>query len=186
MNEDKLIDQMVQGLGIEVKSLLSQAQQGQLAVAAVERVLRDRLWHFGAQALGTLLEGLDRQLVKARAVHDRRTRTVVSLFGPLDITRSHCRDGSYPLDEALGLLGQALPQTLEARRGRFGHRGPGTRPVAQARLVVFGGCQDASAESGVFPDEWRWDAIRSLSQIGTSYGDRSPGGFVQVHGSVSL
>lgn len=106
MNEDKLIEQMVQRLGAEVKNLLSQARQGQVATAAVERVLRDRLWHFGAQSLGVLLEGLDQQLVKDRPVHDRRTRTVVSLFGPLDLTRSRCQDGSYPLDEALGLLGQ--------------------------------------------------------------------------------
>lgn len=106
MNEDKLIDQMVQRLGAEVKNLLSQARQGQVATAAVERVLRDRLWHFGAQSLGVLLEGLDQQLVKDRPVHDHRTRTVVSLFGPLDLTRSRCQDGSYPLDEALGLLGQ--------------------------------------------------------------------------------
>ena len=105
MNEDQLIDQMVQRLGMEVKSLLSQAQQGQLAVAAVERVLRERLWHFGSQALAVVLESLDQQLVQDRPVHDRRTRTVVSLFGPLDITRSHCRNGACPLDEALGLLG---------------------------------------------------------------------------------
>ena len=52
-----------------------------------------------------MLEGLDQQLVKDRPVHDRRTRTVVSLFGPLDLTRSRCQDGSCPLDEALGLLG---------------------------------------------------------------------------------
>ena len=105
MNEDKLIDQMVQRLAAEVKNLLSQARQGQVATAAVERVLRDRLWHFGAQSLGVLLEGLDQQLVKDRPVHDRRTRTVVSLFGPLDLTRSRCQDGSCPLDDALGLLG---------------------------------------------------------------------------------
>ncbi len=52
MNEDKLIEQMVQRLGAEVKNLLSQTRQGQVAAAAVERVLRDRLWHFGSQALG--------------------------------------------------------------------------------------------------------------------------------------
>ena len=105
MNEDKLIEQMVQHLGAEVKNLLSQAKQGQIATAAVERVLRERLWHFGSQALGVVLEGLDRQLVKDRPVHDRRTRTVVSLFGSLDLTRSRCQDGSHPLDEAWGLLG---------------------------------------------------------------------------------
>lgn len=105
MNEDKLIEQMVQRLAAEVKSLLSQTRQGQVAAAAVERVLRDRLWHFASQTLGVVLEGLDRQLVKDRPVHDRRTRTVVSLFGPLDLTRSRCQDGSHPLDEALGLLG---------------------------------------------------------------------------------
>jgi len=90
MNENELLDQMVQRLGAEVKNLLWQARQGQVAAAAVEGVLRDRLWHFGAQALGLVLEGLDQQLVKARAVHDRRTRSLVSLFGPLDVTRCRC------------------------------------------------------------------------------------------------
>ena len=106
MNENELIDQMVQRLGAEVKNLLAQAKQGQVAAAALERVLRERLWPFGAQALGVVLEGLDQQLVGGRPVRDQRTRTVVSLFGPLDLTRSRCQDGSYPLDEALGLLGQ--------------------------------------------------------------------------------
>jgi hypothetical protein len=31
---------------------------------------------------------------------------MVSLFGPVDVTRSRCADGSYPLDEALGLEGR--------------------------------------------------------------------------------
>ena len=106
MNEAELIEQMVQRLGAEVKNLLSQAKQGQVAAASVERVLREQLWHFGAQALGVVLEGLDRQLIGGRPVRDQRTRTVVCLFGPLDLTRSRCQDGSYPLDEALGLLGQ--------------------------------------------------------------------------------
>ena len=93
INEDRLIEQMVQRLAAEVKNLLSQTKQGQIAAAAVERVLREQLWHFGSQTLGILLEGLDRILVKDRPMHDRCTQTVVSFFGPLDLTSCHCQDG---------------------------------------------------------------------------------------------
>ena len=62
----------------------------------------------GAQALGVMLEALEEQLARGQAIWDHRTRTVVSLFGPVDVSRARCRaeDGwRYPLDEALGLVG---------------------------------------------------------------------------------
>jgi len=108
MNDQELIDQMVQRLGKELKSLLSQVQAGGVPAAAIESALREQLWHLGAQAMGVILEALDRQLVADRPVHDHRTRTVVSLFGPLDVSRSRCRGKQgwcYPLDEAMGLAG---------------------------------------------------------------------------------
>ena len=108
MNNEELIDQMVQRLGTELKRLLGQVQEAQVPAAAVELALREQLWHLGAQAMGVILEALDRQLVAGRPVHDHRTRTVVSLFGPLDVSRSRCRDGDgwcYPLDQAIALIG---------------------------------------------------------------------------------
>jgi len=108
MNNEELIDQMVQRLGTELKRLLGQVQETQVPAAAVELALREQLWHLGAQAMGVILEALDRQLVAGRPVHDHRTRTVVSLFGPLDVSRSRCRDGDgwcYPLDQAIALIG---------------------------------------------------------------------------------
>jgi len=106
MNENELLDEMVKRLSQEVKGLLSQVREGRMPAAALEGLLRHQLWHFGGQCLGVLLEALDRQLTEGRPVHDRRTRTVVSLFGPLDVSRSRCQDGQYPLDEALGLEGR--------------------------------------------------------------------------------
>jgi hypothetical protein len=108
MNDEELIDEMVRRLCMELKGLLAQVRRGQMSAAALEGVLRQQLWHVGAQVMGVLLEALDRELVSGRAVHDHRTRTVVSLFGPLDVTRSRCRDGQgwcYPLDKAMGLGG---------------------------------------------------------------------------------
>jgi hypothetical protein len=106
MNNDALFDQMVQRLGAELKSLQSHVEQGTVSPAVVEGMIRRRLWEFGAQAAAVMLEAADKPVVAGRPVHDRRTRTVVTLFGPVDITRSRCQDGSYPLDEALGLQGR--------------------------------------------------------------------------------
>jgi hypothetical protein len=58
--------------------------------------------------MGVMLEALDRQLARGRQVHDYRTRTIVSLFGPIDVSRTRCRqaDGyDCPLDAAMGLDG---------------------------------------------------------------------------------
>lgn len=106
MNTDELVQAMVQRLGTELKRLLEQVQAGQLPASAVETLVRQKLWHFGGQAVAVLLEALDQKLVGSEPVHDHRTRTVVTLFGPVDISRSRCQDGRYPMDEALGLVGQ--------------------------------------------------------------------------------
>lgn len=106
MNTNELVQAMVQRLGTELKRLLEQVHSGQLPASAVETVVRQKLWHFGGQAVAVLLEALDQTLVGSEPVHDRRTRTVVTLFGPIDLSRSRCQDGRYPMDEALGLVGQ--------------------------------------------------------------------------------
>ena len=106
MNNDELVDAMVQRLGVEIKSVMAQSRIGQVGAATLEALVRQRLWHFGAQTMGLLLEAQDAALVGDRAVHDRPTRTIVTLFGDVDITRSRCADGSYPLDDALQLQGR--------------------------------------------------------------------------------
>ena len=108
MNDNELIDVMVRRLGGELKGVLHQVEQGRIPAMALERVLRDRLWHMAAQAMGVMLEALDRQVVSGRPVHDYRTRTVVSVFGPIDVARTRCCQGDRyvcPLDEAIGLNG---------------------------------------------------------------------------------
>lgn len=106
MNNSELFEQMIQRLGGELKSLLAHVEQGSVLPAVVEGMIRQHLWEFGRQAAGVMLESSDHAAVAGKPVHDRRTRTVVTLFGPVDITRSRCQDGSYPLDEALGLQGR--------------------------------------------------------------------------------
>ena len=106
MCNDVLLDRIMQRLGAELKGLHGKVAQGQVSAATVETLVREQLWHFGAQVTGVLLQTLDQQLTAHRPVHDRRTRTVVTLFGPVDLTRSRCPDGTYPLDDALGLIGR--------------------------------------------------------------------------------
>ena len=106
MNNDELVDAMVRRLGAEIKSLMAESQAGRAPVASLEALVRQKLWHFGAQAVGVLLEAREQALVEDRSVKDRPTRTIVTLFGPVDVTRSRCADGRYPLDEALGLHGR--------------------------------------------------------------------------------
>ena len=108
MNDERLIDEMVQRLGRELKDVLGQVRRGKISASAIEHVVRKGLWHVGSQALGVMLEALDRELVQDRTVHDHRTRTIVSLFGPLDVSRARRQDGRRrycPLDEAMGLTG---------------------------------------------------------------------------------
>ena len=87
------------------QGLQGRVAEGAVSPAVIERLIRQQLWQFGAQAMSVMLEAADAAVVAGRPVKDRRTRTVVTLFGPTDITRSRCRDGTYPLDDALGLEG---------------------------------------------------------------------------------
>jgi hypothetical protein len=108
MNDEEMLDEMVRRLGGELKQVLRQVRRRQIDAGALEGILRDALWHMASQALGVLLESLDRQLRADQRVQDYRTRTIVSLFGPLDVTRCRCRDGDrwrYPLDDAMRLDG---------------------------------------------------------------------------------
>jgi len=106
MNNSELVEEMVRRLGADLKGLLTPAGEGRISAATVEGLLRQKMWHFAAQVAGVLLEEMDARLVAGRAVHDRRTRTVMTLFGPVDLTRSRTEDGRYPLDEDLGLEGR--------------------------------------------------------------------------------
>ncbi len=106
MSNNELFEQMVQRLGGELKSLLAQVEQGSVLPAMVEGLIRQQLWQFGAQAAAVMLESADNAAVGGKPVHDHRTRTVVTLFGPIDVSRSRCQDGCYPLDDSLGLQGQ--------------------------------------------------------------------------------
>ena len=73
MNTNELVEAMVQRLGTELKGLLQQVQAGQLTASAVEMVVRQKLWHFGGQAVAVLLEALDQTLVGSEPVHDHRS-----------------------------------------------------------------------------------------------------------------
>jgi hypothetical protein len=106
MNNTELFDQMLQRLGGELKNLLAQVEKGSVRPGMIEGLIRGELWEFGSQAAAVMLEAADKSAVADKPVHDRRTRTVVTLFGPVDVTRSRCQDGSYPLDETLGLEGR--------------------------------------------------------------------------------
>ena len=108
MNDEELIDQMVQRLGVELKRISRRIDWGQVSGEALEGLIRQHLWHLGAQAFAVMAEKMDRQATRGRRVHDYRTRTVVTLFGPVDLARARCRGPEgwdCPLDRALGLLG---------------------------------------------------------------------------------
>jgi hypothetical protein len=106
MNEHGLFDSIVSRLGDELKAMVDSLAAGSLQVGKMEHQLQALLRGVGRQAAGVLLESADRRLCATRAVHDHRTRTFVTLFGPVDVTRSRTKDRHYPLDEALGIEGR--------------------------------------------------------------------------------
>jgi hypothetical protein len=106
MQEQGLFDLMVTHLGDELKNLQLLVAKGSLPAAAVEERVQTLLRAVGRDAAGVLLEAADGALCGSEKVHDRRTRTVMTLFGPVDLTRSRTASGRYPLDEALGLEGR--------------------------------------------------------------------------------
>jgi len=106
MEEQGLFEEIVTRLGGDLKSLLGQVAGGQVQADALEHRLQGLLRGVGRQAAGILLEAADRPLCAGQKIHDRRTRTVMTLFGPADVTRVRTAEGRYPLDEALGLQGR--------------------------------------------------------------------------------
>jgi hypothetical protein len=98
-------------LGAELRGLAKEVGKGQVPLGGLEGMIRRHLWHVGAQAFGVMVEALDRDLDKQGAVQDYRTRTVVTLFGPVDVCRARCRrrqGWDYPLDRSLGRWGSVL------------------------------------------------------------------------------
>lgn len=106
MEEQGLFDQIVSRLGKQLKELLEIVAHGHLPPAAIEGHLQALLRGLGRDVLGALLEAADAALEPQASVHDRQTRTVVTLFGPVDITRRRLMDQRYPLDTSLGLCGR--------------------------------------------------------------------------------
>jgi len=106
MKEHGMFNEIVSRLGEQLKSLEALVTSGKVAADAVEHVLQGMLQATGREAAGVLLEAADMAVCQGKKLHDRRTRTVVTLFGPVDVTRGRTSEGGYPLDEALGLQGR--------------------------------------------------------------------------------
>jgi hypothetical protein len=106
MKEQGMFDEMVSRLGDELKRLLELVAGGQVSAGALEHRLQGLLRATGREVAGVLFESADEVLRQKQKVHDRRTRTVMTLFGPVDMTRSRTVEGRYLLDEALGLEGR--------------------------------------------------------------------------------
>jgi len=106
VQEHGLLNEIVARVDVELKQLLERVSGGQIDAQGVEGQVHKMLQATGAAATAMLLESADERLSKGKSIHDRRTRTIVSRFGALDVTRVRLRDGSYPLDEALGLQGR--------------------------------------------------------------------------------
>ena len=106
MQEHGLLQEIVTRVDVELKRLLELVGDGQIDASRVEGEVHRILQATGAAATAMLLESADQRLAQGKSVHDRRTRTIVSRFGALDVTRARLQDGHYPLDEALGLEGR--------------------------------------------------------------------------------
>ena len=104
MKEQGLLEEIVTRLGSEVKGLLAQVDGGEVGAGELEPQLQRLLRECGRELIGVLLEAADGRLCRGKPLHDRRTRTVVSLFGRVDLTRGRLEGGIYPLDQALGLV----------------------------------------------------------------------------------
>ena len=111
MNAEDRIDQIVQRLAAEMKQLAQAAGTGRPPAGMLEYLLRERLWHFGARFLEVLWRQAETHLLAGRPVQDRPQKRFLSLFGEVEMPRARCRltpaGWQYPLDEALGIDGQA-------------------------------------------------------------------------------
>jgi hypothetical protein len=106
MNEHGLFDSIVSRLAGELKCTLDLVAAGTIESQQLEHRLEALLRGIGREALGVLLESADKALCAPKPLHDHRTRTFVTLFGPVDVTRGRTKEGHYPLDEALGIEGR--------------------------------------------------------------------------------
>jgi hypothetical protein len=106
VEEQGLFTQILSRLAEELKWLGASVAAGKVGAGAVESQVQALLRETGREAAGVLLEAADTALCQNQKLHDRRTRTILTLFGPVDMTRGRTTDGHYPLDEALGLLGR--------------------------------------------------------------------------------
>jgi hypothetical protein len=105
MEEHGVLEQIVTRLLGKLKDLSQDVSLGKQEAPTLERQLEGLLKETGRELIGVLLESCDRVLCAKQKVHDRRTRTLLTLFGPVDVTRCRLEKGRYPLDESLGLLG---------------------------------------------------------------------------------
>jgi hypothetical protein len=90
---------------------------GHLDLEAVEMLVRDAMHHAGAAALSRLLSMPVEHAAEtpcacgqAARYHDRRSKQVLSVVGPLAIQRAyyvcpHCHQGQSPLDRTLDVVG---------------------------------------------------------------------------------
>jgi hypothetical protein len=106
MEEQGLLKEIVTRVEVDLQGLLEQVGRGKIGAASVEEQVHRILQATGVAATAMLLEAADRLLAQGQSVHDRRTRSVVSRFGALDVTRCRLTENRYPLDEALNLEGR--------------------------------------------------------------------------------
>lgn len=106
MNEHGTFNEIVSRLGEQLKSLEALAGKGEVPADALEHHVQALMQRTGQEAMGVLMEAADTAVCAGKKLHDRRTRTMVTLFGPVDVTRGRTKQGDYPLDLALGLEGR--------------------------------------------------------------------------------
>src|SRR4051812_46691831 len=95
MEEQGMLEQIVTRAGLELKGFLERAGQGNLKAGEVEHLVQGVVREIGREVTGVLLEAADRHLCAHKPLHDRRTRTMVTLFGRTDVTRGRLATGSY-------------------------------------------------------------------------------------------
>ena len=106
MKEHGMFNEIVSRLGEQLKRLEALVVSGEVSADAMEHRVQELMQATGREATGILLESADTVACQGKKLHDRRTRTVVTLFGSVDVTRGRTKKGHYPLDEALGLEGR--------------------------------------------------------------------------------
>jgi hypothetical protein len=81
MEEQGLLEVIVARTGSEMEALLAQVDLGKLNAGELEHQVQGILRETSRDLTGVLLKAADRQLCSGKPLHDRRTRTMVTLFG---------------------------------------------------------------------------------------------------------